>query len=339
MTGHTGFKGSWLCHWLLGMGAEVSGYSLSPTKPDSMYASIHLADRMRSNIGDLADRARLQAMLEDASPDIIFHLAAQPLVLASYTDPVTTFATNIMGTINLLEAVRDLNRSCDLVIVTSDKCYLNREDRRHYSEEDQLGGVDPYSASKACAEIVTASYRSSFFSSGSRGVRIKVASARAGNVIGGGDWANDRLLPDVVRAWVKRSTLVVRNPDAIRPWQHVLEPLSGYLLLAERMNKQDGFEKAWNFGPDESMAVGQLLELAQRHWSDLVIGRDYEDKAHEAGILMLDSSAAIRDLGWSPRWNIETAIQHTFSWYEAWRDGADMSSITSNQIDNYSRAA
>lgn len=337
VTGHTGFKGSWLCHWLVNLGAEVTGYALPPTEDQKLFELLNLENRLDSIDGNLNDPEALQRLVKDSSPDVIFHLAAQSLVLASFESPLETFSTNIIGTANLLDALRSYNKDCDVIVVTSDKCYQNKEDHKQYIETDPLGGIDPYSASKAAAEIVTASYRNSFFQ-GDESL-IRVASARAGNVIGGGDWALNRLIPDVVRARIAAESVKVRHPGAIRPWQHVLEPLSGYLLLAERLRTEPAFAKAWNFGPTAQVTttVADVLESLRKLWPDLKLDIMEESGPHEAAILMLDSSQAETELGWYPQWKVEKAVAETASWYQAWQEGHEMSAFTTQQLNNYTR--
>ena len=337
VTGHTGFKGSWLCHWLVNLGAEVTGYALPPTEDQKLFELLNLENRLDSIDGNLNDPEALQRLVKDSSPDVIFHLAAQSLVLASFESPLETFSTNIIGTANLLDALRSYNKDCDVIVVTSDKCYQNKEDHKQYIETDPLGGIDPYSASKAAAEIVTASYRNSFFQGGES--LIRVASARAGNVIGGGDWALNRLIPDVVRARIAAESVKVRHPGAIRPWQHVLEPLSGYLLLAERLRTEPAFAKAWNFGPTAQVTttVADVLESLRKLWPDLKLDIMEESGPHEAAILMLDSSQAETELGWYPQWKVEKAVAETASWYQAWQEGHEMSAFTTQQLNNYTR--
>ena len=337
VTGHTGFKGSWLCHWLVNLGADVTGYALPPTEDQKLFELLNLRNRLNSFNGNLNDREAMQRLVRGSSPDVIFHLAAQSLVLTSFEQPLETLSTNIIGTANLLEVLRSYNKTCDVIVVTSDKCYQNREGHKQHIETDHLGGVDPYSASKACAEIVTASYRNSFFS-GDKSL-IRVASARAGNVIGGGDWALNRLMPDVVRARIAAEPVKVRHPGAIRPWQHVLEPLFGYLLLAERLRTKPAFAKAWNFGPtvEVTTTVADILELLRKLWPDLKLNVTEEPGPHEASILMLDSSQAATELGWHPRWKVETAVAETAAWYQAWQEGHDMSEFTTQQLNNYTR--
>ncbi len=333
VTGHTGFKGSWLCHWLSDMGAEVSGYALAPTPGTNLYDCIGLDERMRSVIADIGDLARLSEFVSETSPDVVFHLAAQSLVRRGYQYPIDTFATNVVGTANLLTAIGAIDHACSVIVVTSDKCYLNSGESKPYAEEDPLGGHDPYSASKACTEIVTASYRQSYFQDG----QIGLASVRAGNVIGGGDWAEDRLIPDMIRAWVKDEPLKVRNPAAIRPWQHVLEPLSGYLRLAERIGDNPDFRRAWNFGPrrEDMVSVLEVLQAAQAVCPEMKIDCMAEDGPHEAGILMLDSSKAKQDLGWQSAWPVGRAVSETVAWYKSWRSGDDLAELTSSQIQQF----
>ena len=337
VTGHTGFKGSWLCHWLVNLGADVTGYALPPTEDQKLFELLNLRNRLNSINGNLNDREAMQRLVRGSSPDVIFHLAAQSLVLTSFEQPLETLSTNIIGTANLLEVLRSYNKTCDVIVVTSDKCYQNREGHKQHIETDHLGGVDPYSASKACAEIVTASYRNSFFS-GDKSL-IRVASARAGNVIGGGDWALNRLMPDVVRARIAAEPIKVRHPSAIRPWQHVLEPLFGYLLLAERLRTKPAFAKAWNFGPtvEVTTTVADVLESLRKLWPDLKLNVTEKPGPHEASILMLDSSQAATELGWHPRWKVETAVAETAAWYQAWQEGHDMSEFTTQQLNNYTR--
>lgn len=301
VTGHTGFKGSWLCHWLINLGAEVTGFALPPAEDQNLFKLLDLDNRLNSVEGNLNDGEAVQRLVSGSSPDVIFHLAAQSLVLTSFENPLETFNTNIMGTANLLDTLRSYNKACDVIVVTSDKCYQNKDDHKHYIETDPLGGIDPYSASKAGAEIVTASYRNSFFRSFDSPIRI--ASARAGNVIGGGDWALNRLIPDVVRARLAAEPVKVRHPGAIRPWQHVLEPLSGYLLLAERLRTEPTFARAWNFGPTRKVTttVAEVLKSIQKLWPDLKLDIMDESGPHEAAILMLDSSQAKTELGWHPQ--------------------------------------
>lgn len=333
LTGHTGFKGGWLTLWLQRLGADVHGYSLpAPTSP-SLFDAARVLEGISHIEGDIRDQVHFATSMAAAQPDIVFHLAAQALVRQSYRDPVETMTSNVVGTMNLLEAVRNTPSVKAVVVITSDKCYENREWFWPYRENEALGGRDPYSASKACAEIVAASWRDSFLAE--RGVAV--ATTRAGNVIGGGDWAADRLVPDALRAWQDGVPLRVRYPHAVRPWQHVLEPLSGYLMLAERLYAGQGAE-AWNFGPGDVdvRPVGQLLDSLAGIWGDGASWRtDALDHPHEAGLLRLDSSKARMVLGWQPRLDIEQALKMVVEWHRAWLSGADMRAFTLEQIERY----
>lgn len=341
VTGHTGFKGGWLATWLHAMGARVHGYALDPLPEPSLFGVARVGGTLASDTrADLADLARLRAAFEAARPEVVFHLAAQPLVRESYADPLSTFATNVMGTANVLEAVRRTESVRAVVAITTDKVYENREWEFPYREVDPLGGRDPYSASKAAAEIVVASYRASFFES-ANGHPARIATARAGNVIGGGDWAADRLVPDCLRAFADGRAVTLRYPHAVRPWQHVLEPIAGYLALGEQLLGPRGgeFAKAWNFGPDAhgEATVGQVADLAAELWGD---GARVEfDRTgrhpHEAGQLRLDSSRARRELGWEPRLSLRLALQSTVDWHKAWIARKDMSEVVRAQIDAY----
>jgi CDP-glucose 4,6-dehydratase len=338
LTGHTGFKGSWLSLWLQALGAEVTGYSLAaPTEP-SLFVLADVARRMRSIQGDVRDLEHLKRIVREDQPEIVFHLAAQSLVRRSYDDPVGTYATNIMGTVHVLETVRDTPAIRAVVIVTTDKCYENLEDGRAYCETDRLGGFDPYSSSKACAELATAAFRSSFFSS-TKHAKTGVGSVRAGNVIGGGDWANDRLIPDVMRAVFEGNEALIRNPHAIRPWQHVLDPLCGYLTLAEKLcHDPKRYAESWNFGPDESesLPVATVLEQLRELWGPGMAWRpDGGVHHHEAHSLKLDSSKARTMLGWQPQWNLSRALEATAQWYKAQQSQKDLGSITLKQIQSY----
>ena len=345
LTGHTGFKGSWLALWLQKLGANVHGYALNPPTSPSLFGEAGVAVTLASDVrADLADLETLGRSLEGARPQILFHLAAQPLVRQSYTDPVGTIATNVLGTAHVLEVARRIPSLRAIVVITTDKVYQNHEWEYPYREVDPLGGYDPYSASKAAAEIITASYRQSFFVE-ARGHAGRVASARAGNVIGGGDWAADRLIPDCMRAFANGDPVTLRYPGAVRPWQHVLEPLSGYLLLAERLFSDEGVShaKAWNFGPDErdNATVGVVAEAAARLYGgtarvELLAGHE---QPHEAGMLRLDSSRAAAVLGWRPRWSLNTALANTVEWYRARDQKADMAARTIEQIAAYEAAA
>jgi CDP-glucose 4,6-dehydratase len=335
VTGHTGFKGGWLSLWLQSAGARVHGYSLAPPTDPSLFEVARVAQVLASHrIADIRDAPTLKQAMAAAAPEVVFHLAAQPLVRHSYRDPVETYATNVMGTVHLLEAVRETPSVRAVVSVTTDKCYENKEWVWGYRESEPLGGKDPYSNSKACAELVTAAYRDSFLAKAG----VAVATARAGNVIGGGDWAVDRLVPDFFRAMDAGRTLDVRFPSARRPWQHVLEPLSGYLLLGERL-LADGqvYAQAWNFGPadEDARPVGWILD----HLTSKVGGPSWHhlggEQLHEAGYLKLDSSKALHELAWRPRWNLRTALDLTVDWHQAWRSGGDMRELCLEQISAY----
>lgn len=337
LTGHTGFKGGWLAHWLESFGARITGYALPPPTQPSFFELTGVGRRLQSVTGDIRDLSALLATMKEAEPEIVFHLAAQPLVRQSYEDPVATYAVNVVGTANVLEAVRRTPRVRAIVNVTSDKCYENREWVWGYRETDRLGGRDPYSNSKACAELVAQSFRDSFFSTMERPVAL--ASVRAGNVIGGGDWATDRLIPDFVRANLDGRTLRVRRPGAIRPWQHVLDPLNGYLMLAQRLFGGDAkWSDAWNFGPDEREArsVQWIVERMAELWTgDVRWEKDVGPHPHEAGYLRLDISKARQQLGWLPRWDTEQALRRTGEWYRAYRDGKDLDALTRSQIEEF----
>lgn len=339
VTGHTGFKGAWLSEWLLALGARVTGYALSPPTEPSLFEQLGLAKRIEKHIvADINDATAVRSAIEAVQPDYVFHLAAQPLVRESYRNPLATFSTNVLGTAHLLEALRSLTKPCAAVIVTTDKCYENREWGYGYRENDPLGGRDPYSASKAAVELVTGSYRASFFSEGS----VRIASARAGNVIGGGDWAADRIVPDCVRALQKRKPIAVRNPAAIRPWQHVLDPLSGYLWLAVRLSQDPSLASAFNFGPghDANRTVSELVEEALRHWPGKWEDQSDPRAPHEAKLLQLSTDKAHAELGWAPAWNFREAIAETFDWYRAsTKKGFAARRFTAQQIRAYTASA
>ena len=319
ITGHTGFKGSWLTQWLLMLGAEVTGYSLPPPTDPALFLQLELAGEIRHIEADIRDLERLSGFIVEARPDFVFHLAAQPLVRYSYKEPRETYEVNVLGTVNVLEALRRLDHPCAAVMITTDKCYENREWFYGYREEDPLGGYDPYSSSKAAAELVIAAYRRSFFGQS----KIALASARAGNVIGGGDWAVDRIVPDCVRYLSRGESIPVRNPHATRPWQHVLEPLSGYLLLGARLSnvtnaREPGlFASAFNFGPtlDSNRSVGELVEHVLSYWPGRSHVESDTSAPHEAGRLNLATDKAFHLLGWSPVWNFEQTVKNTVDWY------------------------
>jgi CDP-glucose 4,6-dehydratase len=342
VTGHTGFKGGWLALWLQQLGARVHGLALDPATEPSLFDTAGVAGGMTSDHRiDLADHGAVSAAIADAAPEILFHLAAQPLVRESYRDPVETFRTNVLGTVHVLEAARRCPSLRAVVVVTTDKVYRNDERAAPFAESETLGGADPYSASKAAAEIATESYRRSFFGGGKHGARV--ATARAGNVIGGGDWAAERLVPDCLRASDRGEDLTLRYPGAVRPWQHVLEPLSGYLALAEKLFGEDGadYAEAWNFGPDRSddATVGAVAEQTLALLGNGVgIRSDGNDHPHEAAVLRLDSAKARDRLGWSPRWPLAKGLEKTVEWHRAWRDGADMRAVTLGQIAEYEAA-
>jgi CDP-glucose 4,6-dehydratase len=335
VTGHTGFKGSWLCLWLQSLGAQVTGYSLPPPTEPSLYELAHIQRGMNAIAGDVLDLAHLRRVMREGQPEIVFHLAAQSLVRHSYTDPVATYATNVMGTVHVLESIRSAASVRAVVIVTTDKCYENREGLRAYRETDRLGGTDPYSNSKACAELVTGAFRKSFFTT-LVGSTVGIASARAGNVIGGGDWAADRLIPDVMRAAFAGEEIPIRNLQSVRPWQHVLDPLCGYLALGEKLYRDpEHFSESWNFGPDESQtsSVLNVLGLLKELWGPGISWRlDDRVHPHEARLLNLDSGKAKTRLGWEPRWNLNSAIKATVQWYKAYQSNQDLRTSTEEQI-------
>ncbi len=333
LTGHTGFKGSWLSLWLHRLGAQVIGFSLAPTTEPSLFELAHLSDCTTDLRGDVRDPEAVWSAVATHRPEIVIHMAAQALVRQAYAEPVETYATNVMGTVHVLDAVRRVGGVRAALIVTSDKCYENREWVWGYRENDPMGGHDPYSSSKGCAELVSAAYRSSYLKDG-----IALASARAGNVIGGGDWAQDRLVPDMMRATMEGRAVRLRYPNAIRPWQHVLEPLSGYLLLAERLYREgQSFADGWNFGPADEDA--KSVEWVTRHmaslWDRMQWEKDGGTHPHEAQYLKLDCSKARTHLGWQPRLTIAQALAWTVRWYQDYEQGADMRSLSEKQIDNY----
>lgn len=336
VTGHTGFKGSWLSLWLGELGAEVFGLALEPDTDPALFDQLGLARQLDHRIGDIRDAETLRARVADVHPDVVFHLAAQPLVLASYDDPLLTWDTNVMGTAHVLQALRGVDHPCAAVMITTDKVYENREWVHPYRETDRLGGHDPYSASKAACELVIASYARSFFADSP----VRIVSARAGNVIGGGDWAANRIVPDIARALAKGQAIPVRNRHARRPWQHVLEPLSGYLRLAESMADSGavpgvgGMAKKYNFGPEinDVRPVGDLVEAALIHWPGSWDDQSDPDARHEAGLLSLDIECARADLGYSPRWDFERAVENTVQWYRAVAGGASPREISCAQI-------
>jgi CDP-glucose 4,6-dehydratase len=346
VTGHTGFKGAWLCEWLLGLGADVYGLALPALKP-SLFFALELERRMKHTIEDIRDAAEIEATIHELRPDFIFHLAAQALVRTSYREPLATFATNTLGTAHVLEAVRAAKLACTVVVVTTDKCYENDGRARNFKESDPLGGHDPYSASKAAAEIVVASYRDSFFA---HGIDVALGSARAGNVVGGGDWAEDRIVPDCVRALSAGKPVPVRNPDYTRPWQHVLEPLGGYLLLGAKLEEARQkksaeeiarYAQAFNFGPnpDANRSVRDLVEELLRYWPGEWKQIAQEKHLKEAPLLSLATDKAKAVLDWQPRWDFAETIRKTVTWYQVYYSGVTtMIDYTQKQIAAYGEA-
>ena len=338
LTGHTGFKGSWLALWLQSMGAELCGLALAPPGSPNLHMTAAVGAAMQSIVGDIRDLETVRRAMTAFRPEIVFHLAAQALVRTSYAEPVETYATNVMGTVHVLEAARATASVRCIVNVTTDKCYDNREWLWGYREDEAMGGHDPYSSSKGCAELVTSAYRRSFLA----GAGVALASARAGNVIGGGDWAIDRLVPDILRAFEHGEPVRIRSPGSIRPWQHVFEPLAGYLTLAERLYLDgDGFAEAWNFGPDDDDArpVQWIVERMVERWGGPAGWRvDAGDHPHEARYLKLDISKARQRLGWRPRWDLGTALTRIVDWHRAWLGGQDMHAFSLGQIRDYTNS-
>lgn len=340
VTGHTGFKGSWLSLMLHVLGAEVCGYSLAPPTTPSLFEAARIDTITKSIHGDVRDLADLEQVIAEHHPEIVIHMAAQSLVRRSYQKPIETYETNVMGTVNVLEAVRHSSAVKVVLVVTSDKCYDNREWLSSYREGDPLGGYDPYSSSKACAELVTAAFRQSF-SKTATGVTAgpAIATARAGNVIGGGDWAEDRLVPDIIRAMLADRPVVIRNPDSIRPWQHVLEPLAGYILLAEKLSTFGSeYAESWNFGPvdDDNKTVLWITEKLSDLWGASNGWQvDTNQHPHEAHCLKLDCSKAMARLGWKPKWNLEEALALVVEWYKAFQEGQNLQQVMTRQINCY----
>lgn len=342
VTGHTGFKGSWLCLWLTKLGADVTGYALDPPTSPSLFKLARLEELICSHVADILNAEKLYTLMYEAQPDVVFHMAAQPLVRDSYRIPVETYSTNVMGTVHLLEAVRRCTSVRAVVNITTDKCYENREWYWGYRENDRLGGFDPYSNSKACSEMVTAAYRSSYFNPSEYSKHgVAVATARAGNVIGGGDWAVDRLVPDIIRAMLAREPVHVRNPYAIRPWQYVLDPLSGYLGLAQKLCESGPeYAEGWNFGPSDADAktVEWIVQRMCQLWSkDAYYEIDIGDHPHEARYLKLDCSKSLSKLGWQPRWSLEKALDSIIEWTQNFNSGEDLQSMSMKQIDEYTK--
>ena len=336
LTGHTGFKGSWLALWLQAMGATLKGYALPPGTDPALFDAARVADGMESEFGDIRDLEPLRSSMAAFDPDVVIHMAAQPLVRASYHDPVGTYATNVMGTVNVLEAVRACPSVRAVVSVTTDKCYENREWAWGYRESEAMGGHDPYSSSKGCAELVTAAYRRSFFAADGAAA---VATARAGNVIGGGDWAEDRLVPDILRAFERGEAVRIRNPLSTRPWQHVLEPLSGYLVLAQALVERGAaVAEGWNFGPrdEDAQPVQWIVERLVERWSDALPWEcDAAFHPHEANWLKLDVSMAAQRLGWRPRWSLGEALDRIVRWQRDYLAGADVRAACLRDVADY----
>ena len=340
LTGHTGFKGGWLALWLAARGAVIRGYALDPFTEPNLFTVASVSSVLDDDRGDIRDYPKLEASIVDFAPEMVFHLAAQPLVRRSYADPLGTYETNVMGTANVLEAVRNTPSVRAVVCVTTDKCYENLESGQAYRETDPLGGHDPYSSSKACAEIVSAAYRDSFFPIHRLAEHhVILATARAGNVIGGGDWSEDRLIPDLIRGFQSGKTVLIRRPNAIRPWQHVLDPLNGYIMLAEQaLAERDKAASSFNFGPnpDDAWPVERIVTKLAAMWGDGAFWTtDSTPSVHEAHYLKLDSTKARTQLGWQPRLNIEIALEWTMNWYRCWQQGADMGRECRAQIARF----
>lgn len=337
LTGHTGFKGSWAALWLQSMGAQVKGYALAAPTTPSLFDQAQVAIGMQSEIGDIRDAAKLAQSMKSFNPDILIHMAAQPLVRLSYRDPVDTYSTNVMGTVHVFEAARQCSNLRAIVNITTDKCYENREWEWGYRENEPMGGHDPYSNSKGCAELVTSAYQRSFFHLPHT---ANLASVRAGNVIGGGDWAEDRLIPDILRAFEKKQPVVIRNPLATRPWQHVLEPLAGYFILVEKLFDADGkaFAEGWNFGPREEDAkpVQWIVEELVNDWGNGASWQlDTSENPHEANFLKLDISKVAHRLKWKPRWNLATALEKIVHWHQHWLGGESARQLCLQQIEQF----
>lgn len=335
LTGHTGFKGSWMSLWLQSMEAELQGLALNPPTVPSLFVEANVAQGMVSNIVDIRDYDAVLKVVKSFHPEIVIHMAAQPLVRYSYKNPIETYATNVMGTVHLLEAIRQTGAAKVVVNVTTDKCYENKEWVWGYREDEPMGGYDPYSSSKGCSELVTSAYRRSYFAE----TGIALASARAGNVIGGGDWAEDRLVPDILRAFENNQPVVIRNPNSTRPWQHVLEPLSGYLTIAERLwSEPKAYAEGWNFGPrdEDAKPVGWIVERMASKWGDHATWHiDAGDHPHEANYLKLDISKARQSLSWTPRWTLDIALNKIVEWHQAWLAKADVRALSLEQINQY----
>ena len=336
LTGHTGFKGSWLSLWLAEMGATVKGYALNPPTAPSLFEEVSVTEKIESEIGDIRNLDQLTNSMQGFNPDILIHMAAQPLVRLSYKEPLETYETNVMGTAKVLEAARSCENLKAIVSVTTDKCYENKEWVWGYREDEPMGGYDPYSSSKGCAELVTSAYRRSFMLE--KGIGL--ASARAGNVIGGGDWAEDRLIPDILRAFEKDQPVIVRNPASTRPWQHVLEPLSGYLVLAQALYENPtAYAEGWNFGPfdEDAKPVDWILNYMVQQWPNSSWSLDQNAHPHEAGYLKLDISKAKSRLDWHPTWRLENTLKRIVEWHQAWLNKEDMHAKCLQEINDYMR--
>ncbi|NWB29361.1 CDP-glucose 4,6-dehydratase [Pseudomonas gingeri] len=339
LTGHTGFKGSWLALWLQSLGAEVSGFALAPATEPNLFELARVGEGINDRRGDLRDLGALLELIAETEPEIVLHLAAQPLVREAYRDPLGTYSSNVMGTLNLLEAIRQVGGVRACVLVTTDKVYANQEWAWPYRENEALGGHDPYSSSKACCELLAQSYVASFFPAARYDVHgLAVATARAGNVLGGGDFSPERLIPDVLRAWSADEPVTLRYPQAVRPWQHALEPLAGYLQLAAALYERGPeLAGAWNFGPgeDDMCSVGDVVGRLAERWPQAPGLRVEPSELHEAGLLRLDSSRARQLLGWQPRWSLQQCLEHTLDWHLAWKNGTDMRAVTLGQLGVY----
>ena len=337
VTGHTGFKGSWLCRMLANIGAEVTGYSLNPPTNPSLFEIAGIEQDIHSVIGDIRNYAFLKQAFDEADPEIIFHLAAQPIVRDSYKNPAYTYETNVMGTVNILECIRNNSRARSFLNVTTDKVYLNKEWAWGYRENEELDGHDPYSNSKSCSELVTHSYKNSFFMDDT----VAVSTARAGNVIGGGDFANDRIIPDCIRAAQRHEDIIIRNPFSTRPYQHVLEPLYAYLMIAARQYENGKYAGYYNVGPDDQdcFQTGALVELFIKHWGDDMKWIDrYDGGPHEANFLKLDCSKLKNVFGWKPRWNLDTAVEKVVEWSKCWTGGGDVRACMDREIEEFLEA-
>ena len=336
VTGHTGFKGSWLCLWLNHLGSSVKGYSLQPPTSPSLFEAAKIDSIVDSQIGDIRNQELLHKSMVSFNPDILIHMAAQPLVRLSYDEPIETYEVNVIGTVKVLEVARYCSNLKAIINITTDKCYENVGLDKSYSETDPMGGFDPYSSSKGCAELVASSYRRSFLTD----LGIGIASVRAGNVIGGGDWANDRLIPDILRSFELNKAVIVRNPNATRPWQHVLEPLSGYLLLAQRLyNDNKLYSEGWNFGPDEKdvKPVHWILDKMISYWPNASWSLDDNVNPHESSFLKLNISKASELLGWTPTWDLQLTLGSIIRWHKLWLSDADMGKVCITEIDKFTK--